>query len=117
MRPIEIDGKSRHKVYPGEDPRVVRIVKKVVRGLSHYHNILSAVPESRVRVDIMKYRTPDDFLSEMSYAHREQDIVEYRYMIFDDGEILSTWLITFFERITFIGWVSAMEDGFLEEGG
>ena len=117
MRPVVIDGKLRHKVYPGKDPRVVRIVKKVVRGLSHYHDILSAVPESRVWVNVMIYKMPEKFLDEMTYAHREQDIVEYRYSILDYDGIQSAWLITFFEMVTFIGMVSAAKDGFLEEGG
>src|SRR5574341_831685 len=59
MRPAEVDGQPRHKVYPGEDRRVVRVVKKVVRRLGHHHGIMSAVPESRVGVDVMKYRIPD----------------------------------------------------------
>jgi hypothetical protein len=115
VRPVELDGKPRHKVYPGEDPRVIRVVKKVVRGLSHYHNVLSAVPESRVWVDVMKYRVPPKFLPEMIYAHRERDIAEYRYSLIDDLGIQSAWLITFFERITFVGLVSAADRGLFGE--
>ncbi len=117
LHAVEVDGQARHKVYPGDDERVLRVVKKVVRGLSHHHNILSPVPESRVWVDVMKYRMPDEFLSKMNYAHREQDIAEYRYAIYDDVEILSAWLITFFERVTFIGVVSSAEGGLFDESG
>jgi len=76
MRPIEVDGQPRHKIYPGEDARVARVVKKVVRGLSHYHQVMIAVPDSRVWVDVMKYGIPEEFLSEMICEHCEQDIVE-----------------------------------------
>lgn len=115
MRPAEVDGQPGHKVYPGEDVRVVRVVKKIVRGLSHHHKIMSAVPESGVWVDVMKYRVPDEFLSEMKYAHREQDIAEYRYSVIEDLGIQSAWLITFFARITFIGIVSSTERSLFEE--
>ena len=103
---IEIDGKLRDKIYPGEDKRVIRVVKKIVRGLSHYHGIQSAVSEFSVWVDVMKYQVPDEFLSEMTYAHREQDIANYRYSIIQEDGIQSAWLLTFFDRVTFLGIVS-----------
>ena len=116
-RPVEVAGHPRHMIYPREDTRVVRVVKKVVRGLSHHHNILSGVPESRVWVDVMKYRMPDEFLVQMEYAHRERDIAEYRYSIIEEVGIQSAWLMTFFERVTFIGIVSSAEGGVFEEAG
>lgn len=116
MNSVEIDGKARHKVYPGQDDRVIRVVKKVVRGLCHYHRVMSAVPERRVWVDVLKYQVPEEFLSEMAYEHREQDIAEYWYQVLQESGIHSAWLITFFQRITFIGTVSLSEDGsFLEQ--
>ena len=116
MHPVEINGGPRHKVYPGQDDRVVRIVKKVVRGLCHHHRVMSAVSERRVWVDVLKYRIAEEFLSQMTYEHREQDIAEYRYQVLREAGIHSAWLITFFQRVTFIGIVSLSEDGsFLEE--
>ncbi|MBW2742085.1 MAG: hypothetical protein JRE64_25330 [Deltaproteobacteria bacterium] len=117
MRSVEIDGLDRHKVYPGQDERVVRVVKKVVRGLCHHHQVMSAVPESRVWVDVMKYRIPEEFLMEMTYEHREQDIAEYRYSVIEDHGIHSAWLITFFERITFIGTISSSDNSLIEKDG
>jgi hypothetical protein len=116
-RQVEVDGRVRHMVYPGEDNRVVRVVKKIVRGLSHHHHIMSAVPESCVWVDVMKYRTPDEFLVQMSYDHREPDIAEYRYSVIEEVGIQSAWLITFFERVTFIGIVTTSEGLIFEEAG
>ena len=114
-RQVEVDGRVRHMIYPGEDNRVVRVVKKIVRGLCHHHQIMSAVPESRVWVDVMKYRTPDEFLGQMAYDHREPDIAEYRYSVIEEVGIQSAWLITFFERVTFIGIVLNSEGGVFEE--
>jgi hypothetical protein len=116
LHPVEIDGKARHKVYPGQDDRVIRIVKKVVRGLCHYHRVMSAVSERRVWVDVLKYQVPEEFLSEMAYEHREQDIAEYRYRVLRESGIHSAWLITFFQRITFVAIVSLSEDGSFLEG-
>ena len=105
LRPVEIDGRQRYKIYPGEDPRVVRVMKKIVRGLSHHHGIESAVPESRVWVDIQRYPIQEDFLSEMSYRDREADIAQYRYAVVGEYDIQSAWLVTFFEKVTFLGIV------------
>lgn len=116
-RPVEVDCKSRHMIYPGEDTRVIRVVKKVVRGLSHYHNVMSAVPESRVWADVMKYRMPDEFIAQMTYAHREPDVAEYRYSVIEEVGIQSAWLMTFFERVTFIGIVASSEGCLCQEAG
>jgi len=67
---------------------------------------------------MLKYRVPEEFLSQMTYEHREQDIAEYRYQVLCETGIHSAWLITFFQRVTFIGIVSLSEDGsFIEETG
>ena len=114
-RPVEVDGRVRYMVYPGEDKRVARVVRKVVRGLCHYHSIISALPESRVWVDVMRYQTPDEFIGQMTYCHREPDIAEYRYLVIEELGIQSAWLITFFERVTFIGIVLSSEGSAFEE--
>src|SRR5262245_42452295 len=49
---VETPEGERHKVYPGEDPRVTRIVRKVIRGLCHHHRLVSAVSDGQVWVDI-----------------------------------------------------------------
>jgi hypothetical protein len=114
MKPVKMaDGSNRFMVYPGRDERVVRVVKKVVRGLCYYHNIVWPIPDQRVWVDVLKYEVPKVFFDAMEYHHREQDIAEYRYQIINDNDISSAWLITIFERVTFIALVSISENGFL----
>lgn len=115
LHPVEIDGNDKHMVYPGQDDRVLRIVKKIIRGLCHHHGVMSAVSERRVWADILKYQIPEEFLSEMAYEHREQDIAEYRYQVVREYGIDSAWLIKFFQHVTFIGIVSVSEDGSLPE--
>jgi hypothetical protein len=116
MQRVETEVGERWAVYPGKDERVMRIVRKVIRGLCHYHRIMSPVSDQRVWADVLRYRVPPEFLNEMEYHHREKDIAKYRYQILDDPPIHSAWLITFFERRTFIGMVSTLKDGFPEEG-
>jgi hypothetical protein len=65
LRPVEINGEKRHKVYPGQDDRVIRVVKKIIRGLCHHHGVMSAVSDQRVWVDVLKYHISEEFLSQM----------------------------------------------------
>ena len=105
---------SRYIVYPGQDSKVMRIVRKIIRGLCHHHGIMSPVSDERVWADVLKYVVPPQFLKSMICEHREKDIFEYRYQVLKEAGIHSCWLLTFFERRTFIGMVSMSQDGFSE---
>jgi len=115
LKQVEHDGEIRHKVYLGQDPRILRIVRKIVRGLCHYHGVLSPVPEKKIWADVLKYHIQDEFIAEMMYQHREQDVAEYRYQVICEYGIQSAWLITFYQRVTLIGLVSLSEDGSFPE--
>lgn len=114
MKPVGTSDDTRHKVFPGEDERVMRVVRKIVRGLCHHHSVMSPVSDKRVWVDVLKYAIPQEFLDQMNYHHRGREIVEYRYRILNECGINSVWLITFFESVPFIGLVSMSEEGFAQ---
>jgi len=46
IRAVQTKEGERWMVFPGEDERVLRVVRKVIRGLCHYHKILSPVPDN-----------------------------------------------------------------------
>lgn len=116
MKPVVHKGKDRHMIYPAEDPRILRIVRKIIRGLCHHHGAGSAMEDGRVWVDILRYRIPEGILDQLKVQHREHDICRYRYDICHDRDanLNSAWLITFFERTTFIGVVSECAQGFVD---
>lgn len=112
MVPVKVDGTDRHMVYPARDPRVMRVVRKVVRGLCHHHQVMSPVADQRVRADVMKFVIPQEFLDQMTVEHREKDIATYRYSVLNELDINSVWLISFYERTEFVGLVSMSQDRF-----
>ena len=61
--------------------------------------------EDRVFADVLRYDVPPDLLAELPHAHREWDIFSYRYDDRGCEEYSSAWLLTFYERTTFIGLV------------
>ena len=106
MKPVIVQNTDRHMVYPSEDPRVLRVISKIIRGLSHYHNIETAIPEERVWCDILKYMVPKEILSSMTEDHRESDVISYHFEVFENNdEYSSGWIFTFYEVIKFVGAV------------
>jgi hypothetical protein len=114
MKRIDTPEGPGHLVFPGRDERVLRVVRKVIRGLCYYHSVSPPVSDRRVWADVLKYEVPPALLEQMQYEHRDKEIVEYRYRVLDDADVNvnSAWLITFFERVTFVGAVSVSDAGF-----
>src|ERR1700738_490073 len=101
IEPIQTPEGQRHMIYPAKDERVLRIVRKIVRGLCHHHKLSSPVHDSQVVADIQRFQVPEEFLLEMTPAHAEEDVLQYRYGVVDDPEIHSGWLLSFFWRTPF----------------
>jgi hypothetical protein len=104
--PTVIDGRERHVIYPGRDERVMRVIRKIVRGLCHHHRIATAVPDARVQVEVLDPPPPPELLKHIELHNAERDIIEYWY---DDGgehpAIQSMWFLRLFERRDFFGVV------------
>ncbi len=105
MVPVGTATGERHMVYPGRDERVMRVVRKVIRGLSHHHNLLTPVEDSQVWADVQRFEIPPAFLADMTSAHVEEDILNYQFGVINDEEINSFWLLTLYERTPFLGVV------------
>ena len=55
--------------------------------------------------DVQQFKIPPAFLSDMTSAHVEEDILNYRFGVLSDDDIDSFWLLTFYERTAFVGIV------------
>jgi hypothetical protein len=87
-------------IYPGNDERVLRIIRKIIRGLSYFHQIESAVEESRIWTDVLKFHIPQDLIDSVTFLHRQPEIFRYWYEAYDEGKLTSAWHLTFLERRT-----------------
>ena len=115
LKTVKIAKSERHMIFPGDDEKVMRVIRKIIRGLCGYHKLMSPVLDKQVWVDILKYVVAQELLDQLTSHHREQDIVEYRYQTMNEQGISSAWYITFFERVTFVGLVSISEAGFADQ--
>jgi len=101
----EIGGQLRHMIYPGRDPRVLRVIRKIVRGLSHHHRVGTAIPDERVWADVLTMAIPDRLMSAFALRHVERDIVKYYFEASSVPLVHSTWFLRFFERRSFVALV------------
>lgn len=111
MKPVVVEGKQRHKLYPGKDVRVMRVVRKIIRGLCHFHGMLPFVTDQRVWADVQTVAIPPQFLSEMAQFERGPDVFSYRCAQLNDMGIHSVWQLTIYGRLPFFGFVTASEEG------
>ncbi len=95
-----------YKIYPVKNEKVIRIVKKVIRGLCYHHNIISPISENQIVVVITSvYPIPPVFIEEMEYYHQDKEICEYRIQRFSEDNLNSGWLIKFLGKVEFLGIV------------
>jgi len=101
FHPVQVEGIDRFMVYPARDPRVMRIIRKIVRGLCHHKSLRSPVPDELVWADINLHNWPQDELNNMHYLHCEPDIFQCHYKVVNQDNIVSIWILEFFERCSF----------------
>lgn len=106
LKSITIGHQDRQIIYPGNDARVLRVVRKIVRGLHYYHKLFWPLSDDSIFVDVLKYEVPPHFLDEMELHDRDKDIVEYRFKELNEYDIQTVWIITFFQTVPFIAIVN-----------
>ena len=84
MYPVSIDGQTRHKVYPYRDERVNLVLRKIVRGLSAYHEIGNQIPDDRVWVGYVPPALGEPTRTERLVYDLGPDFVQYGIALFDD---------------------------------
>ncbi|MBB6411853.1 hypothetical protein HNQ71_004541 [Mesorhizobium sangaii] len=101
MRPVS--GSTDHMIYPANDPRVLKSVRKIVRGLARHHGLPWPVHDAQVIADVLRGPELLDVVSDgFSYGHVQSDIFEYHYLpVVGEEGLHSVWFIHFFERTTF----------------
>jgi hypothetical protein len=102
IMPVETAEGQRHSIYPAENDRVLRIARKITRGLCHHHGLLSPVHDKQVWADIQRFAIPPDILRDMHWGHAESQIFQYHFCLTDDPDVNSCWLLTFYTRTPFI---------------
>lgn len=107
MRPVQTPTGDRHAIYPAEDSRFLRILKKIVRGL-HFHHLGRLISNEMVTAELLTFVIPQEFVEIAPIFHFESDIFSYQVFNFSDVNempISSFWTLTFFENKKFVAYV------------
>lgn len=103
LRPVRVEGEDRFMIHPGLDERVLRVLRKIVRGLAHHHKLDTAISDERVWADVLKYPLPVGVFQGANFRGTSEEVFQYCFEEWpDDDEIASVWLLKFFERRIFI---------------
>lgn len=100
------EGKE-YVLHPADIEKVLLVVRKMVRGLCHYHGLTTQVADHQMLA--MQYEhSPPPGAEAVEYNH-VPGVFRYSYFHqhLEPGTIHVSWLLTFYERISFIGLVSA----------
>lgn len=103
LRPEQVAGKSRAKIYPEEDERFCLILRRIFRGLSHEHGLGTAIPDSLVVCGVMRWLVPPSFEPEFTWHTVAPDFIAYGYARIDPAHTF--WLLRFSKHILFFGSV------------
>ncbi|MCY1668493.1 hypothetical protein [Rhizobium sp. SL86] len=110
MRPAPDAGPERYRIFPAEDERILRSVRKIVRGLSRYHNLSPVVADGQVFADVQREEIPEQTLAGFEIGTTDSDICAYAFLSLGgvDG-MLSAWVLQFFGRTNFLAMICADE--------
>jgi len=89
------------------------ILRRIIRGLCHYHEFSSAIVDDRILCDVMRYFVPEAFQPEINWHEIAPEFYQYGYSILDDEHLHTFWLIQFSKHIEFFGVIAASDSGFL----
>ncbi|MEJ0020623.1 MAG: hypothetical protein WDN25_29565 [Acetobacteraceae bacterium] len=93
---------GRHMIYPGRDERVMRIVRKTVRGLCCHHKLRSTVFDGEVWADVQRFAVPPEWSAGMQAFDADADVLKYQFgLLKDDPDMESFWALRFFGRTPF----------------
>ena len=104
---VKVHDEDRKMIYPARSAAVLRVLRKIVRGLAHHHGIGTAIPEDRVWVDVMKYSIPPDLLKAETFHHRDPEIFEYWFNETSEDGLSSLWFLKFYEKREFIATIAS----------
>ncbi len=95
------------KIFPLKDEGFNLILRRIVRGLSHHHELESEVRDERVVCVPAKYEIPPAFRAQITWHTISEGFFKYGYASVSESGVASFWDLRFSTHIRFYGVVSA----------
>jgi len=89
------------------------VVRRIIRGLCHYHKLGTAIADCRVFAQVMRYEIPPTFWQQFVPTSLGDQFCRYWYydLRAETPDHHSSWVIEFFGRTKFFGIVSSNDAG------
>ena len=109
MKGVDTPNGKRHIIYPMNDSKFERILRKIFRGLG-YHHFGCCVQNENISVDVLRDKIPE-FIEGAKWYNFVPEVFEYIFDIYliDEGYI-SCWMVKFFENRYFLGTINMTEE-------
>ncbi len=108
---------GRYMIYPERDERVMRVLRKIIRGLCHKHEVGTAIADNQVHAMVERFTIPPAFRDLFVRHSLGDQFCWYSYCDQrgqEDGSVHSAWEIEFYGRTRFFCIVSASAEGTAE---
>ena len=114
MSPATDAGEGQYRIFPANDERVLRVVRKITRGLCFHHQLPTPV-EGDIFSDILRLPPPEGTINSMTSVVALPGVFSYAYGILDDER--SVWILEFFDRTAFVSLIGDWKGTGVEEPG
>jgi len=108
LQPNVLAGRQRHLVFPGEDVQFMLVIRKIVRGLCDFHDLMSPVPDHWVQVSV-GIEVPQEFRDEMTWCDLGGQFFKYGYWVINQLGMHSAWSLCFYENRHLLAVVQSSE--------
>lgn len=108
MSPAPDVGPEQYRIFPARDERVLKIIRKITRGLCFHHGLPMPVPEEMVFCDVLRVTPDPRMLADMTKVTALYGVFGYSYGVLEEGQ-RSVWLLEFFDRTKFVALVGHWE--------
>lgn len=91
------------RIYPAKSEAVLRVVKKILRGLGFFH-FRSPIAEEVVWADVLKYNVPPKLLEGVKWLDFDPEVFRYFFEVceVEEDRYVSVWLIRILGTCEFI---------------
>ncbi len=103
-------GSPYQRIFPHKDPRVVRVLKKIVRGLEHFRT-RDIIPDDRVELSPGTLPLPTAYQDDLTAVFVVPHVFSARAFFFtgsDAADMHSLWVLDFFESARFYAVITSV---------
>jgi hypothetical protein len=98
-------GQPYQRIFPCNDPRVVRVLKKIVRGLA-YHCWKKVIADERVNIRVPPYPLLPTSYDDLSTIYEVPHVFKSRACFLGEDDLHSVWILDFFDNVRIIGSIT-----------